>query len=101
MEQSRKPGYPVTLGDATANGAALAFLISRRYNFGILGGSADVHFLEQIRSRVRIGGALSRRADGPCPSPPCDLFDSKLGHRAPWQSKRRPEVEHFREHFRP
>src|SRR5467141_1503531 len=63
-------GYPIAFGDATASGAALALLISRRYSFRTLGGSADVHSLKQISSRIRIGGALSRRANGPCPSRP-------------------------------
>jgi hypothetical protein len=45
MEQSPTPGYPVTFGDATASGAALAFLISGAYNFRTLGGGADVYFL--------------------------------------------------------
>jgi hypothetical protein len=35
-------GYPVISGDAPAGGAALAFLMSRPYNFRTLGGSADV-----------------------------------------------------------
>jgi hypothetical protein len=53
-----------------------------------LGGCADVHFLEQIGSRIRIGGALSRRAGGPCPSPN-DILDPKLALRLRWQSNRR------------
>src|SRR6266699_1330419 len=92
-----KLGYPVTFGDATASGAALAFLISRPYSFRTLGGSADVHFLKQVRSRIRIGGALSRRANGPCPSRPRDILDPKLARRLRWQSNRRPELEHLRQ----
>src|ERR1700682_4496568 len=92
-----KCGYPVTFGDATASGAALAFLMSRRYGARTLGGSADVHFLKQIRSRIGIDRALSRRANGPCPSRPCDILDPKLARRLRWQSNRRPELEHLRQ----
>jgi hypothetical protein len=45
MEQSRKWGYSAAYDDATANGATLAFLMSAGYNFRMLGGSADAHFL--------------------------------------------------------
>src|SRR5258708_33600242 len=89
-------GYPVTFGDAMAS-AALAFLISGAYSFRTLCGSADVHFRRQIRSRIGIGGALSRRANGPCPSRPCDILDPKLARRLRWQSDRRPELEHLRQ----
>ena len=41
----------------------------------------DVYFRKQIRSRIRIGGALSRRANGPCPGRPCDILDPKLARR--------------------
>src|ERR1700681_4927186 len=88
---------PVADGEATASGAALAFLISRPYSFRTLGGSADVHFLKQIRSRIRIGSALSGRANGPCPSRPCDILDPELARRLRWQSNRRPELEHLRQ----
>src|SRR5712671_6316885 len=90
-------GYPTAFGDATASGAALAFLISGRYSFRALGGSADVHLLKQISSRIGIGGALSRRANGPCPSRPRDILDPKLARRLRWQSNRRPELEHLRQ----
>src|ERR1700738_1032660 len=92
-----KLGYPVTFGDATAIGAALAFLISRPYSFRTLGGNADVYFLKQIRSRIRIRGDLSRGANGRCPSRPCDILDPKLARRLRWQSNRRPELEHLRQ----
>src|SRR5260370_16199541 len=74
-------GYPVTFGDATASGTALAFLISRPYSFRTLGGSADVHFFKQIRSRIRIGGALSRRGDGPFAHPPRAIMEPQLAPR--------------------
>jgi hypothetical protein len=99
-----RPGYPVIFGDAAASGAALAFSMSRPYNFRTLGrfrtlgGYADVSFLTQIRSRIGIGGgALSRRANGPWPSRPCDLFDPRLACRLRGQSDRRPEREHVRQ----
>ena len=60
----------LVFGDATASGAALAFLMSRPYSLRTLGGHADVDFLKQISSRIGIGGALSRRANGPCPGRP-------------------------------
>src|SRR3979411_733030 len=97
MEQSRNTRYPVTFGDATASGTALAFLISSPYSFRTLGGSADVYFLKQIRSRIRIGGALSRRANGLRPSRPCDILDPKLARRLRGQSDRRPGREHLRQ----
>jgi len=77
-------------------GAALAFLTSRLYNFRKPGGSADVHFLKEISSRMRIGGALSGRANGPCPGRPGDILDPKLARRLRRQSSRRPELEHLR-----
>src|ERR1700676_2133250 len=97
MEQSRNTWLSFTFGDATASGVALAFLISRPYSFRTLGGSADVYFLRQIRSRIGIGGALSGRANGECPSRPCNVLDPKLAHRLRWQSSRRPEFEHLRQ----
>ena len=99
-----RPGYPVIFGDAASSGAALAFSMSRPYNFRTLGrfrtlgGYADVSLLTQIRSRIGIGGgALSGRANGPCPSRPCDLFDPRLACRLRRQSDRRPEREHVRQ----
>src|SRR5260221_6763590 len=88
-------GYPVTLGDATASAAAMAFVISGGYSFRTLGGSADVDFRRQIRSRIGIGGALPRRAHGPWPRRPCDILDLKLGRPLPWQSDRPPELAHL------
>src|SRR5258708_20099614 len=82
-----KPGYPVTFGDATASGAALALLISRPYSFRTLGGNVDVHSLKQTRSRIRIGGvggALSRRAKRPSPNPPPFTFSPPPSPR-PWR----------------
>src|ERR1700730_17781770 len=85
-----KFGYP-------ASGGALAFLMSRRYSFRTLGGGADVDFLKQIRSRIGIGGALSGRANGPCPSRPRELLDSRLARRLWWQSNGRSRLEHLRQ----
>jgi hypothetical protein len=45
MEQPRKWGYSAAFDDTTISGATLAFLMSGGYNFRILGGSADAHFL--------------------------------------------------------
>src|SRR6266550_9417279 len=82
---------------ARRRGRSLAFLKSGGYSFRTLGGSADVHFLKQFRSRIRIGGALSRRANGPYPSRPRDILDPKLARRLRWQSNRRPELQHLRQ----
>src|SRR6202171_4012551 len=83
-------------GEIRRSGAALAFLISGAYSCRTFGGSTDVHVRRQIRSRIGIGGALSGRANGICPSRPCDILDPKLARRLRWQSGRRPELEHLR-----
>src|SRR5258708_36918041 len=94
-----KPGYPVTFGDATASGAALALLISRPYSFRTLGGNVDVHSLKQTRSRIRIGGvggALSRRGDGPFPSPPPSILGPRRTGPLCGVSNRRPQPQTLR-----
>src|ERR1700748_69093 len=66
--------------------AALAFLMSSRYNFTTFGGSVDVDFLEQISSRTGLGGVLSGRTGGLCPDCSLDVLDPRLASRLRRQS---------------
>src|SRR4051794_28510354 len=93
-----QPGY--FAGAMIGPPTALAFMMSRPYNFGKLGGSVDVDFLSQIRSHIGIGGdALSGRASGPCPSScpsrPCVILDPRLAARL--RESRHRQLEHLRQ----
>ena len=93
-----QPGY--FAGAMIGPPTALAFMMSRPYNFGTLGGSVDVDFLSQIRSHIGIGGgALSGRASGSCPSScpsrPRVILDPRLAARL--RESQRRQLEHLRQ----
>src|SRR3954467_11531103 len=80
MAQATRPAphHLAVRSAATADGAALAFPCSEAYNFGAVDGGSNVSFCKRLRSRIRGGDALSRRARGPRAGGSLELLDPEL-----------------------